>query len=87
MFIFILGSYMYIEMLLFCKFGDYVCLEFFIYSVIDGNGKCLVFWYYMYGSGIGRFNVYIKCGNFFGLRVWMVFGNYGNRWLRGMIIV
>lgn len=61
---------MYIEIFVFCRLGDYVCLEFLMYFVIDGNGNCLEFWYYMYGNGIGRLNVYIKCGNMFGNKVW-----------------
>lgn len=87
MFIFTPGSYMYIETSSPRKPGDYARLESPTYSVTDGNGKCLVFWYHMYGSGIGRLNVYIKRGNSLGSRVWTASGNHGNRWLRGMITV
>lgn len=87
MFIFTPGSYMYIETSSPRKPGDYARLESPTYSVTDGNGKCLVFWYHMYGSGIGRLNVYIKRGNSLGSRVWTTSGNHGNRWLRGMITV
>lgn len=83
----IAGHYMYIETSLPRKPGDYARMESPAYPVTDGNGKCLMFWYHMYGSGIGRLNVYIKRGNSLGTKTWTAAGNQGNRWLRAMITV
>lgn len=69
------------------KPGDYARLESPAFLATDGNGQCLEFWYHMYGSGIGRLNVYIKRGNTLGTKVWFQSGNQGNRWLRAMITV
>ena len=45
------------------------------------NGKCLNFWYHMFGSHIGAMNVYIKDGLSIGTKVWNETGNQGNFWL------
>lgn len=81
------GHYMYIETSSPRKTGDYARLETPPFLKTDGNGQCLVFWYHMYGSGIGRLNVYIKRGNALGPAVWSESGNHGNKWLRGMVTV
>ena len=78
---------MYIETSRPRKPGDYARLESPVQKATDGNGKCLVFWYHMYGSGIGRLNIYIKRGQSLGKAAWTTSGNQGNRWLRGMLTV
>lgn len=78
---------MYIETSSPRKPGDYARLETPTYQATDGNGKCLMFWYHMYGSGIGRLNIYIKRGQSLGTPAWTMSGNQGNRWLRGMLTV
>lgn len=78
---------MYIETSAPRRTGDYARLESPAFLPTDGNGECLVFWYHMYGNGIGRLNVYIKRGNALGTSTWSEYGNHGNRWLRGMITV
>lgn len=84
---FIVGHYMYIETSSPRKPGDYARLETPAFDATDGNGQCLVFWYHMYGSGIGRLNIYIKRGKKLGSPAWTTSGNQGNRWLRGMLTV
>ena len=47
------------------------------------TGKCLSFWYHMYGSSIGTLNVKIKryfIGRPFYYLRWSRSGNHGNRW-------
>ena len=78
---------MYIETSRPRKPGDYARLETPTHQATNGNGKCLKFWYHMYGSGIGRLNIYIKRGQSLGTPAWTMSGNQGNRWLRGMLTV
>ena len=44
---------------------------------------CLSFWYYMWGTDVGRLRV--NYGNALG--VWSREGNYGERWLHGQVMV
>lgn len=78
---------MYIETSAPRKPGDYARLESPVFEKTDGNGKCLVFWYHMYGSSIGRLNVYVKQGNKLGNPLWSDTGNQGNNWHRAMVTV
>ena len=41
---------------------------------------CLKFWYHMYGSQIGRLNVYLKNGASLGAPIWVRRLNQGNQW-------
>lgn len=41
---------------------------------------CLTFWYHMYGSNIGRLNVYTRIGSNRGSAVWTRAANQGNKW-------
>ncbi|XP_071508385.1 MAM and LDL-receptor class A domain-containing protein 1-like [Diadema antillarum] len=49
--------------------------------------SCLVFWYHMYGSHIGKLNVYAKVnGSALPRRpVWQMTGNQGQRWHRASV--
>lgn len=51
------------------------------------QAKCLSFWYHMYGSHIGRLNVYTKVGNQFIGPVWSKSGTHGNKWWNGIVQV
>lgn len=42
--------------------------------------KCLKFWYNMYGSDVGTFNVYVKNGNNLGAPFLTFKGNQGQGW-------
>ena len=44
------------------------------------NGKCLRFWYHMYGAHVNRLNVYVKVGSHLGSPVWTKNGTHGDRW-------
>ncbi|KAK7098915.1 hypothetical protein V1264_003130 [Littorina saxatilis] len=41
---------------------------------------CLTFWYHMYGSRMGRLNIYTRIGNNRGSAVWSRASNQGNKW-------
>ena len=78
---------MYIEASAPRRTGDFARIESISYKATVGNGRCVVFWYHMYGSGVGRLNVYIKRGRTLGSTVWTENGNHGNKWFRGMVTV
>ena len=44
------------------------------------SGRCLSFWYHMYGSGMGELNVYIKPQTGAMKKVWSVSGDQGDEW-------
>ena len=43
-------------------------------------GRCLSFWYHMYGSSIGTLNVYIVDKDNKSTLVWSKSGDQGNHW-------
>ncbi len=52
------------------------------------GGKCLQFWYHMYGSSIGALNVYIRVGaNNPSTATWSRSRDQGNQWLIGQISI
>lgn len=51
---------------------------------VQGDGKCVKFWYHMYGSNIGTLRVLMRVG--FAISetvVWEMNGNQGDRWYSG----
>lgn len=71
----LVGYYMYIEVFLLCKKGDNVMIGSVVFKLI--LSVCLVrFFYYMYGSYIGIFNIYIRM-SIIGVmnRVWILSGD------------
>ena len=56
------------------------------YTKTGANGKCLQFWYMMYGRHLGSLNVYMKVNN--NLQpIWNVTGDQkqGRTWLKGIV--
>lgn len=51
------------------------------------NGKCLKFWYHMYGPHVNALNVYIKIGSHIGSAVWSRSGTKGDKWRLGYVNV
>ena len=43
------------------------------------SGRCLKFWYHMYGSTIGSLNVWMSSNGSTGM-IWTLFGNQNNQW-------
>ena len=44
------------------------------------TGRCLTFWYHMYGSGMGELNVYVKAVTGTLGKVWSLAGDQGDEW-------
>ena len=44
------------------------------------SGRCMSFWYHMYGSGMGQLNVYIEPAKGVATKVWSLSGDQGNEW-------
>ena len=51
------------------------------------NGKCLRFWYHMYGPHVNTLSVYVKVGSHTGAAIWKKTGTQGNQWNLGMVTV
>lgn len=50
------------------------------------EGRCLSFWYHMYGVGMGSLNVILEDANG-EHQIWKEFGNKGNKWHLGHVTV
>ena len=79
------GYYMYIEASSPRTKGHKAWLQSPLYKAT--TGKCLQFWYHMYGSSIGRLNVLLKVSNIRGSAIWTMSGNLGNAWRIGQVTV
>ena len=51
------------------------------------GGKCLRFWYHMYGPHVNALNVYVKVGSHVGAAVWNRNGTRGDTWHLGSVTV
>lgn len=51
------------------------------------DGECLMFWYYMEGSGVGEFNVYLQTpdNSRQSVRLWTRSGDQGKHWRHGRV--
>ena len=81
------GSYIYIESSFPRKPNDTAKL---ISSIVPGTtaygGKCLSFWYHMYGAHISTLSVYLRNGSHDTL-LWSKAGTRGNKWLEAVVTV
>ena len=48
------------------------------------NGKCLQFWYHMYGDHVDNLTVYMKTGSRM-TPLWQKQGTQGDRWRHGLV--
>ncbi|XP_025085517.1 MAM and LDL-receptor class A domain-containing protein 1-like [Pomacea canaliculata] len=65
--------------------GDRAWLVSQPFTAFRGS-RCLIFWYHMYGSGIGSLNVYLDdTANTSHTKLWMQSDNKGEKWLQGQI--
>ena len=76
------GHYMYIETSAPRKQGDKARLLSEDFSATTTRGRCVKFWYHMYGNTIGTLRVLVKtgAGNQSETVVWELSGNFGNQW-------
>ena len=67
--------------------GDRAVMESPQYPPTLG-GKCVEFYYHMYGADMGTLRIFLRKGGRFDRNpVWTMSGNQGNRWLRGSFTV
>ncbi|KAK3751772.1 hypothetical protein QZH41_013230, partial [Actinostola sp. cb2023] len=53
---------------------------------VNNSTRCMIFFYSMYGDGMGTLNVYIKQTGTM-VKVWDKSGNQGNQWHRGYVTI
>lgn len=51
------------------------------------DGECLMFWYYMEGSGVGELNIYLHTLDSHGdpIQLWTRTGDQGTHWRHGRV--
>lgn len=49
------------------------------------TGRCMTFYYHMFGSSIGALNIYLRRNAALGGPVWFMAGNKGNVWNAGQV--
>ena len=81
------GWYLYIESSFPRKPNDTAKL---ISSIVPGTtaygGKCLSFWYHMYGTHISTLSVYVRSGSH-DTFLWSKAGTHGDKWLQAVVTV
>lgn len=79
------GHYMYIETSAPRKQGDKARLLSEDFAPTTSSGRCLKFWYHMYGATIGTLRILVKTGpgNQSETAIWELSGNFGNQWYSG----
>ena len=83
------GYYAFIETSAPRQIGDKAVLTSMQFDATTGAGRCISFWYHMYGASVGTLNIFQKTltgttvtGT---LLLWQLKGNQGNQWLQGRI--
>lgn len=59
--------------------GDKARFESEEFQPTGSSGRCLKFWYHMYGSSIGRLNVWMSSNGSTG-QIWTLSGDQRNKW-------
>lgn len=49
------------------------------------DGECLMFWYYMEGSGVGELSVYLRTADNNTVQHWTRSGDQGKHWRHGRV--
>ena len=62
--------------------GDAAHLESEEFQPTGSSGRCLKFWYHMYGASIGSLRVWISSNGTKGM-IWSLSGDKKNNWLYG----
>ena len=77
------GTYMYIETSAPRRPGDKARLLSQFFDTVPARGRCLTFWYHMFGAQIGTLNVLWKSGpgNASEILIWSLTSQQGNQWL------
>lgn len=76
------GHYMYIETSAPRKQGDKARLLTEDFGPTTVRGRCVKFWYHMFGATIGTLRILVKTGpgNQSETAIWELSGNFGNQW-------
>lgn len=86
---FILGYYAFMEASAPRVTGDKATIKSVIFPPTTGSGKCMSFWYHMFGNTIGQLKVWFrKLSNakiISGELMWTLSGNQGDQWSQGRI--
>ncbi|XP_077471884.1 MAM and LDL-receptor class A domain-containing protein 1 isoform X3 [Stigmatopora argus] len=85
------GYYIYVD----STVGQAGDAAFLISDVLQPatRGRCLTFWYHMFGPDVGTLRVYVNdrkrhdSGNEKGVQKWVEFGDKGDKWLRASVFV
>ncbi|XP_019632083.1 PREDICTED: MAM and LDL-receptor class A domain-containing protein 2-like [Branchiostoma belcheri] len=77
------GTYLYLEASSPRLPGDVARLVSEAFPV--ATGRCLSFWYHMYGSGMGTLRVVLHETQSRPVSVWEVSGDQGDQWLQGQV--
>lgn len=76
------GYYMFIETSSPRKPNDKARLESEEFQPTGSSGRCLKFWYHMYGNTIGTLNIWMNSNGTSG-QIWSLSGNQQNQWRFG----
>ena len=55
-------------------------------ATTGSNGKCLSFWYHMYGADVNTLSVYVRTGSHDTL-LWSKSGTRGDKWIKALVSV
>ena len=83
----ILAKFLFIESSSPRVVGDTAHLVSTVFNRTAGNGRCFTFWYHMYGTDIGRLNIYVNTTSGGKQLKWRLIGNQGNSWFNGQVNV
>ena len=75
----LVGYYMYIETSSPRLLNHKARMESEEFQPTGASGRCLKFWYHMYGASIGSLNVWISSNGSSG-QIWTLTGNKGDKW-------
>ena len=51
------------------------------------KGKCLSFWYHMYGADINTLSVFVRTGGVHDTKLWSKQGTHADKWLHALVTV
>jgi len=75
------GTYVYIETSAPRTTGHKAWLVSENFPPVSSSGRCIHFWYTMYGTTVDTLNVYLRIAGQNDSFIWMLQGNQGNGWL------
>ena len=80
------GVYLFVDASLPSQPGFTALLESTLFFPTPTHGRCMDFWYHMYGKDMGTLNIYSNVSNK-NVLLWSHSGDKGNQWLNGKISI